>query len=292
VYGNDGYEASRCSGRTSDLHYVVFYPDDGLPHPIVFGMVGTGFTGSTMCPPGGTREAYRYIDPIMQAWAAAGFVAVNIEYHGARDGLFGNVTYPGPGRWAALTDGSVQLDIKPAMQHFLTYDANRFHADEKLGLVVFGASSGAHNAYMVGATGLLGHHISAVIGWSGMPDAQLAGGLARRIFDSYMRTEPGSDVEEFADPLHRLQAGAPPEYIANGLGEFIDPQTARTYYQRCQSLGIAACWLRIPNTGRHAEGYAGYVFTDHGPESTQPTAQAGQTLVQDSIDFALRFTTR
>jgi hypothetical protein len=292
VYANDGHVAQRCSGRTADLHYVVFYPDDGLSHPVVFGMVGTGFTGSTICPPGGTREGYRGIDSIMQDWAAAGFVAVNVEYHGARDGLFGDMTYPGPVSWGGRADGSVELDIKPAMQHFLSQDASRFHADEKLGLVVFGASSGAHNAYMVGATGLPGHHISAVIGWSGMPDAELGGNYARHIFDSYLRTTPGSDVESFADPEHRVQAGAPPEYIANGLGEFIDAQTARAYYQRCQSLGIAACWLRLPNTKRHAEGYASYVFTGQGPESTVPAAQAGKTLEQDSIAFALRYTSR
>lgn len=289
TYGNDGYRAQRCSGLTADLHYVVFYPADPGPHPVVFGMEGTGFGGSADCPHGAKRELYRGLDGIMHRWAAAGYVAVNIEYHGARDGLFGDLTYPRSSSWAGLADGTVELDIKPAMEHFLAHDASQFHADERLGLVVFGSSSGAHNAYMVGATGLPGHHISAVVGWSGLPDAERAGSYAEHIFDSYMRTTPGSDVENFGDPAHRLQARAPSQYIANGLAEFIAPETARAYYDRCQSLGIVACWLRIPNTQQHADGYAGYVFTGQSPESTIPATQPGQTVQQDTIFFAERY---
>jgi hypothetical protein len=289
TYESDGHVAVRCNGPTSDLHYVVFYPDSQGPHPVVFGMTGTGFAGSANCGPGATRDTYRGIDYIMLRWAAAGYVAVNLEYHGSRDGVFGDLTYPGPGKWAGLADGTVELDIKPAMEHFLAKDAARFHADERLGLIVFGSSSGAHNAYMVGATGLSGHQISAVIGWSGLPDAERGGSYAERGFDSYMRTTADSDVEGFGDPLHRLQAGAPPQYIANGLNEFIDPLTARTYYQRCQSLDIAACWFRMPATDDHAAAYADYVFVGQLPELTLPDAQIGQTVEQDSIAFAQRY---
>jgi hypothetical protein len=279
----------RCSGPSADLHYVVFSPSGAGPFPVVFGMIGTGFDGAATCTQGGKRETYRGMDRIMQRWAQAGYVAVNIEYHGVRDGLFGDLTYPGAGKWAGLADGTVELDIKPAIEHFLAHDAGRFHADERIGLIVFGSSSGAHNAYMVGATGVPGHHISAVIGWSGLPDAELAGNYARHIFDSYMRTTPGSDAESFGDPQHRLQEGAPPQYVANGLAEFIDPQTARAYYELCRSLGIAACWLRIPDTATHAAGYADYVFTGQSPESTMPDAEVGLTVQQDSIVFAERY---
>jgi hypothetical protein len=289
VYGNDGHVAMRCTGPTADLHYLVFYPNDRKPHPVVFGMTGTGFGGSANCRPRAKLETYRDIDGVMQRWAAAGFVAVNIEYHGAGNGVFGDLGYPGVGNWAGVADGTVQMDVKPAMQNFLAHDASRFHADERLGLVVFGTSSGAHNAYMVGATGLPGHHISAVIGWSGLPSAQFAGSYAEHVFDSYMRTTAGSDVESFGDPLHRLRAEAPAQYIANGLTEFIDSRTARVYHERCRSLSILACWLRLPNTAQHADGYANYKFTGQSPELTSPGAQIGDSVQMDSISFAERY---
>jgi hypothetical protein len=286
AYGDDGFVARRCSGPSSQLHYVVFSPSSPGPHPIVFGMAGTGFSGSADCA--GSLETYRHIDAVMQNWARAGFVAVNIEYHGFANGLYGNVTYPGPGRWGTVADGTVELDIKPAMQFFLSHNPSRYGADERSGIVVFGGSSGAHNAYMVGATGLSGHRISAVVGWSGLPDVAAASSYPESIFDRYMQTTPGTDTEYFGDPQHRLGPGAPPQYVANGLSEFISPTNAENYVQRCQAVAVAACWLRIPNTSLHAQAYMTYKFTGAPPEISQPTAAVGTSVLLDSIAFAER----
>jgi acetyl esterase/lipase len=222
---------------------------------------------------------------VMKSWAQAGFVAVNIEYHGYSDGLYGNLTYPGPQRWGDSADATVQLDIKPAMAFFLSHNPQLYGADERAGIVVFGGSSGAHNAYMVGLTGVTGHRITAVVGWSGLPDVADSGSYPQSVFDRYMRTEPGSDVEKFGDPAHRLRSGVPPQYVADGLHEFISPLNADRYTADCRAMGDT-CWERIPNTTAHAQGYSGYTFTGQSPESSDPGAVAGNTVLQDSIAFA------
>jgi hypothetical protein len=288
VYGDDGFSAGRCQGRSSQLHYVVFYPSTPGPHPIVFGMQGTGFAGSAGCSAASGKEAYRGLDPAMKAWAQAGFVAVNIEYHGYSNGLFGDMTYPGPGRWGDVADATVELDIKPAMLYFLSHDPQRYGAAESSGVVVFGGSSGAHNAYMVGITGLQGHRISAVVGWSGLPDVADSGAYPESVFDRYMRTRPGTDVEYFGDPEHRLSSTGPPQYIANGLKEFISPANAERYNAHCRALAAAVCWERVLNTSAHAQGYAAYTFSGQPPEITDPRAAVGTNVQQDSIEFAQR----
>ncbi|GEM_PF-6680689 len=286
TYGDDGHVARRCSGSTSQLHYEVFSPAAAGRYPVVFGISGTAFAGSADCDPRTGREAYHSLDPVMARWAAAGFVAVNIEYHGYANGLYGDATYPGPGRWGTAADGTTQLDVEPAMAYFLGHDPARYGADPALGIVVFGSSSGAHDAYMVADTGLPGYRVAAVVGWSGLPDAAAAGSYARSVFDRYMATTAGSDVERFGDPYHRLTASAPPQYVANASGEFIDPRNAEDYVARCRQLGVAACWLRVPATSAHAQGYAAYRFTGQPPELSEPAAVAGTTVLADAIAFA------
>lgn len=285
TYEQDGFSAPTCSGPSSALNYVVFYPSAPGPHPVVFGMSGSGFSGNAGCDSSTGEARYRQMDLEMQKWAAAGFVAVNIEYHGYDNGLNGDVTYPGPGNWSDVADGTVQLDIKPAIEYFFANDPAQYGADESQGVVAFGESSGAHNAYMLGDTGVPGHSIWAVVGWSGMPDASLSGSTAEGVFDAYMRTQPGTDVENFADPEHRISAASPPQYIANGSNEFIAAANAEQYFQTCTQDGIPLCYERIPNTSAHASGYEDYVFTGSSPEITNPLATPGQTVFDDTLAF-------
>jgi acetyl esterase/lipase len=183
-------------------------------------------------------------------------------------------------------DGTVQLDIKPAIEFFFAHDPGRYGADEKLGVIAFGGSSGAHNAYLLSITGVPGHRIWAAVGWSGLPDVALAGTYPESVFDKYMRTTPGTDVEAFGDPEHRINASSPPQYVANGTREFISPANAEQYVTTCRNLGVAACWERILSTGAHASGYARYTFTGSAPEVTAPPAAPGTTVLADSIGFA------
>ena len=289
TYGSDGYLARTCSGLSSEMQYEVFSPSSPGPHPIVFGITGTGFAGSAGCDPQTGTEVYRAFDPVMARWVRAGFVAVNIEYHGYGDGLYGDVTYPGSGRWGTTADATTELDIKPAMKFFLSHDPARYGAGEQMGIVVFGASSGAHDAYMAGVTGLPGHGIAAVVGWSGLPDAQAAGTYPESVFDQYMRTTPGTDVEAFGDPFHRLGRSDPPQYVANGLHEFISPTNAEDYVAHCERVKVRACWLRLPDTAAHAQGYATYRLSGLLPEKTAPPATPGTTVLADSIAFAKRY---
>lgn len=286
TYGDDGHVANSCSGPTSKLHYVVFYPASPGPHPIVFGMSGTGFAGNAGCDSTTHNDTYRSFDSVMQRWAAAGYVAVNIEYHGYLNGLFGDLTYPGVGKWGTIADGTVQLDIKPAIEFFFAHNPAQYGAAESAGVVAFGASSGAHNAYMLGLTGVPGHRIWAAVGWSGLPDVSLSGPTAQSIFDKYMQTKPGTDVENFGDPEHRIGTTSPPQYVANGLKEFIAASNAEQYFKTCKVLNIPNCYERIPNTSAHAEGYSNYTFTDTAPEITNPSAVRGQTVFSDTIAFA------
>ena len=286
TYGHDGHPAATCEGETDALDYVVQWPAVPGQHPVVFGMTGTGFAGAAACDPKTHQDGYRGFDGAMRSWAAAGYVAVNIDYHGYRDKLFGNLTYPGKGKWGDVADGTVQLDIKPAIEYFLHHDPQQYGADLSQGAIAFGASSGAHNAYMLAITGVPGVRIAAAAGWSGFPDMSLAGSYAHWIFNHYMRSTPGSDVENFADPEHRLRAGSPPEYVANGTLEFIRPANAEQYAATCTRLHIAFCYERIVNTRNHADFYARYIFTGHAPEVTSPRAVTGQTVTEDSIAFA------
>jgi hypothetical protein len=285
TYEQDGYSAPTCAGPSSALNYVVFYPSAPGPHPVVFGMSGSGFSGNAGCDSTTGEARYRSMDLEMQRWAAAGFVAVNIEYHGYGNGLYGDVTYPGPGNWGSVADGTVQLDIKPAIEYFFANDPAQYGADESQGVIAFGESSGAHDAYMLGVTGVPGHSIWAAVGWSGMPDASLSGSTAEGVFDDYMRTQPGTDVENFGDPEHRISPTAPPEYIANGSNEFIAAANAEQYFQTCTQDGIPLCYERIPNTSAHASGYEDYVFTGSPPEITDPAATPGQTVFDDTLGF-------
>lgn len=100
-----------------------------------------------------------------------------------------------------------------------------------------GGSSGGHNAYMLALTGVPGYHFAAAVGWSGLPDAGASGAYARSVFDRYMRASPGSDRGNFGDPYHRITANSPPQYIANGLTEFIAPANAVEFKSRCLAVG-------------------------------------------------------
>ncbi len=290
TYEHDGYSQSTCSG-TDALNYTVFAPTAAGPHPIVFGITGTGFKGSAGCdssnPP---QEVYTSLNSVMEQWAQAGYVAVNIEYHGYTNGLFGDLTYPGAGKWAATADGTVQLDIIPAIQYFLANNPEQYGADPTDGIVLLGSSSGAHDAYMTAAVGVPGVKIAAVIGWSGLPDVSKAGSYPESVFDQYMQTGPGTDIENFGDPDHRISSSLPPEYIANGLTEFISPTNAEQYASDLSASGVTN-WLRIPDTSEHAQSYADYAFTGVSPEVSQPPATVGSTVLQDSIAFADQYVT-
>jgi hypothetical protein len=286
TYGDDGHIAQQCSGPSSKLHYTVFYPASPGPHPIVFGMSGSGFAGNAQCDSTTKMDAYHVLDWEMKRWATAGYVAVNIQYHGWLNGLYGDLTYPGPGKWSNIADGSVQLDIKPAIEYFFSHNPGQYGAQESQGVIAFGASSGGHDAYMLSLTGVPDHRIWAAVGWSGLPDVSLAGTTARSVFDKYMRTQPGTDVENFGDPEHRIGPTSPPEYVANGTAEFIAAANAEQYFKTCKQLNILDCYERIPNTTQHALAYENYVFTGVPPEITNPLAVRGQTVFDDTIAFA------
>lgn len=290
AYMHDRVSAATCDGaRTSELTYVVFHPTSPGPHPVVFGMAGTGFAGAAGCDPATGRPVYRGLDGVMAQWAAAGFVAVNIGYHGFANGLYGDLSYPGT-TWGATADATVELNIKPAVRHFLGHDPGRFGADPAAGLVAFGGSSGAHNAYMLAATGVAGVRFVAAIGWSGFPDEADAGGYARHILLTYMRAPAGSDLAEFGDPMHRIGATSPAQYIANATADSIAPGNAIAYWERCRTLRIRACWLREPTSRAHAEAYADYRFTGSPPERSTPPTMVGSTVLADSIAFARSLT--
>ncbi|GAC1341344.1 MAG: hypothetical protein NVSMB29_11680 [Candidatus Dormibacteria bacterium] len=286
TYMTDRFTAPACGGgSTADLSYVVFSPSSAGPHPIVIGMQGTGFAGSAGCNRATGKPAYRSLDANMMQWAEAGFVAVNVGYHGYTNGLYGNLSYPGT-QWGTAADGTVELNIKPAVAYFLSHDPQQYGADPSLGLIAFGGSSGAHNAYMLAITGVVGARFLGAVGWSGLPDEADAGAYPQSVYLKYMNSPAGSDTVNFGDPLHRLSASAPPQYIANGSGEFIAPANAVTYWQRCQQLGITACWLRIPDTPGHALAYTQYRFTGQPAERSDPAIAPGVSVMADSVAFA------
>jgi hypothetical protein len=286
TYESDGFSAKTCSGTSSALQYVVTYPTSPGPHPIVFATRGSGFAGTANCTNG--KPFYLGEQKIMNQWAAAGYVAVNIEYHGFDNGLYGDLTYPGPGKWGTTADGTVELDVKPAINYFLSHDPGQYGADPSTGVVLFGGSSGGNDAYMVALTGIPGYTVSAVIGWSAQLDVAASVG-GRNAFDKYMQTKPNTDVEHFADPFYRLTPTAPPQYGANGLHEIHDPATVEDYMTECRAMQVKACWERILDTSLHGEAYAFLPITGQPPEIIDPAAQPGATVIQDSISFANQF---
>jgi len=288
TYLSDGFVAKRCSGPTDALHYEVFPSPITGRHPIAFILTGTGWKGSADCDTTTRLERYRLMDPVAQAWAQAGYVAINVETHGYANGLHGDLTYPGPGLWEASTiaDAQVEIDIKAAVRFFFaSHPLATYGADESLGLLAVGSSSGAHDAYMLALTGVPGHRFTLAVGWSGFPDATLGGSYGESVFDTYMQTTPGSDVESFGDPIHRLTATSPPEYVSNATREFVGKAGAEAYVAACRQLGVPA-WLREPNTSNHAAAYLQYVFTGIAPEFSDPPASVGATVSQDTWSFA------
>ncbi len=285
-YANDQYSQGSCDG-TGNLYYDVLGPTNKGRYPILFGITGTGFKGAAGCGSNG-KAVYLGFNSTLANFAKAGFIVVNIEYHGYTNGLFGGITYPGSNQWGFSTDATVQLDVMKAIETFLKGNPSQYGADPSKGIVVFGSSSGAHCAYMVGSVGIKGFKISAVIGWSGLPDVSLSGSYPQSVFDKYMDTTRNSDIENFGDPNHRAHRSMPPTYIANGLKEFISPVNAETYYSTLQKLGVVT-WLRIPNTSLHAASYENYVFRGVSPELSSPAAANGTTVLQDSINFAKKF---
>jgi hypothetical protein len=289
IYMTDTVMGRPCAdspGTPFDLHYNVWYPDDGKAHPIVFTFQGRGFRSTSTCVEGNV-ESFENMDPEAETWASSGFVAVNVEYHGYDDGLFGDLTYPGPGQWDSIADGSVELNLKVAVNFFLSHNPAQYGAAESKGLIAFGGSAGGHAAHMLAITGPGGGHtIAAAIGWSGLPDAHDGGPSGENPFLTYMRATDPSDRMNFGDPYHRLAATSPPQYVANSTGEFIEEQNAINYWQLCRQVGVAACWLRIPPNNAHATAYENYCFTAQQGEVTKPQATLHITVFDDSIKFA------
>jgi hypothetical protein len=287
LYENDGYAQNTCDA-TANLYYDVIGPKQKGTYPIVFGVTGTGFQGSANCADG-NQPVYLHLNNLLYNFAKAGFVVVNIEYHGYKNNLYGNITYPKNGSWANATDATVQLDLMPAIKKFLSNNPKQYGADPAKGIVLFGSSSGAHDVYMIASVGIPNYKISASIGWSGLPDVSLAGSYPRSVFDKYMDTQPNTDVENFADPYHRAHSGMPPTYVANASNEFINPSNAFSYYEKLTSLNVT-CWLRIPSTTAHAAGYANYIFS--GSETTVPPVVKGESVLSDSIAFAQKYVSK
>jgi len=295
TYMADTVSANRCAGPSPDLHYKVFYPNDQTKlYPIVFGMKGSGYDGTADCDLGVQLEKYRSLDSQMKEWADAGWVAVNVEYHGKANGRFGRDSYPGP-NWGSMADGTVELNVKRAVQYFFDHNPGQWGADETKGIVAFGGSSGGHNAYMLALTApVAGHQFAAAIGFSGAPDAADSG-TAEGPYIQYMCDGqpvcPNQDVYNFGDPYHRIGASSPAQYVANSVGEFVAYQNAENYWQRCRDLNVIACWIRIVKGDSHGMGYAHQVFDPIcDPECdlhVQPAAR-GVDVLADAIAFAQR----
>jgi hypothetical protein len=125
-----------------------------------------------------------------------------------------------------------------------------------------------------------------------MGDPALGGAYAIQNFGAYMETtDPVSDRFLFSSPAARITSAAPAIYIANSQGEFMDPRSASSFYDRCTAVGVSLCYLRLVDAGkRHSVGYDDYRF--RGPadplEVTYPPAAQGMTVLSDSICFAKR----
>jgi hypothetical protein len=300
------YVGHPCSEDTSILHYKVFYPSPvpGVTHPIVFVFQGAGFHSVSDCDPDTGQDLWLSMDNEAMTWAANGFVAVNVEYHGldASPPLYGDSTCPTPdcerSEWGSTADGYVERNLKQAVEKFFVRKPlERYGADENKGLIAFGGSAGAHAAYMLAITSVgSGRQFDAAIGWSGMGDIALAGWNALRPYENYMDAQPnsplpGSDAFDFGSPKVRLTSSGPAMYIANGQSELtVLPASAQGFYDQCVALGVSRCWLRLLDTEEHATGYESYAF--HGAsdsiEVTVPLASTGVTVFQESICFARR----
>ncbi len=294
-YMSDTVNGTPCGvPPTPLLHYRVFYPKfvAGVTYPIVFGANGAGFEGNSDCYKGANRwSAY---DPIMQTWAQAGFVAVNIEYHGYNDGLFGDSTCPtgdcAP-PWGSVADGFVERNIKVAIQYFFDHDPARYGADESKGVISFGGSAGGHGMYMLALTGPVGGHtFAAGVAWSGMPNITVAGTKSVNPYDSYMETSGTTgNTFDFGNAYLRMTSASPALYFANGIAERVNKASAQTAYDQCVALAISMCSLRIVDDGNaHAAQYKDYAFK--GPsdpnEVSDPPAVVGMTVFDDTICFA------
>jgi hypothetical protein len=297
------YVGHPCSGDSSVLHYKVFYPSEAATYPIVFTFQGAGFHSVSDCDSDTGRDQWLSMDNEAATWAANGFVAVNVEYHGldASPGLYGDSACPTQdcrrSAWGSAADGYVQRNLKRAVSVFFQRDPlSRYGADESKGLIAFGGSAGAHGAYMLAITNIGSDHpFDAAIGWSGMGDIAQAGVTALTQYEDYMDGQsssplPGSDQFDFGSPKVRLQSGGPALYIANGQFEFVDPASAQGFYDECAEPRVPRCWFRLLDSDQHATGYENYSF--HGPtdlnEVTVPQARPGVTVFQDSVCFAHR----
>jgi hypothetical protein len=297
------YVGHPCSEDTSILHYKVFYPSPvkDVTYPVVFLFQGAGFHSVSDCDPDTGQDKWLSMDNEAARWAASGFVAVNVEYHGldATPPLYGDSTCPTPDcsqlEWASAADGYVERNLKQAVEVFFERNPlDRYGADESKGLVAFGGSAGAHGAYMLGIANVGSDHpFDAVIGWSGMGAIAEAGPDALGPYETYMNAlapAPGTDEFNFGSPNVRITSDAPAMYIANGQFEFVYPASAQKFYDHCTALGVSRCWLRLVDSDQHATGYENYTF--QGPadpvEITVPQARTGVTVFRDSICFAHR----
>jgi hypothetical protein len=281
---------------TPVLHYRVFYPKvrPGVTYPIVFGANGAGFEGNSDCYKGVNR--WSNYDPILQTWAKAGFVAVNMEYHGYNDGLFGDSTCPTGNcapPWGTVADGIVERNLKVAVQFFFDHQPELYGADESKGVLVFGGSAGGHGIYQLGLTGPVGtHHFAAAIAWSGMPNVTVAGSRVTTPYDKYMEIAgPGGSRFDFGNAYLRLNSASPALYLANGNDEMVNAESVQTTFDQCGVVHVSLCYLRIVDGGKaHAAQYKDYAF--RGPsdpiEVTDPPATVGMTVFQDTICFAKR----
>jgi hypothetical protein len=298
------YVGHPCLEDTSILRYKVFYPDraPGVTYPVVFVFQGAGFNSVSDCNPDTGQDKWLSMDNEATTWAANGFVAVNVEYHGvdATPPLYGDSTCPTPdcsrSQWGSAADGYVERNLKQAVDVFFRRNPLALYgADETKGLIAFGGSAGAHGAYMLALTSVRSvHSFDAAIGWSGMGDIAHAGPNAVGPYRNYMNaTFPaiGSDQFDFGSPKVRVTSSGPAMYIANGQFEsVVDPASAQGFYDQCVALGISRCWLRLLDSDQHATGYENYAFK--GPidqsEITMPLAPMGVTVFRESICFAHR----
>jgi hypothetical protein len=297
------YVGHPCAEDSSTLHYKVFYPSParGVTYPIVFLFQGAGFHSVSDCDPDTGQDKWLSMDNEATTWAASGFVAVNVEYHGldSTPPLLGDSTCPTPdcarGQWKSAADGYVERNLKQAVNVFLDRNpVDRYGADEKKGLIAFGGSAGAHAAYMLAITNVgSAHPFNAAIGWSGMGNIADAGSDATNPYEMYMDALPDSplpksDQFDFGSPFVRITSQAPAMYIANGQFEFVLPASAQEFYSQCVTLGVSKCWLRLVDSVDHATGYENYRFRGAVDlnEFTVPTAVRGVTVFQDSICFA------
>jgi hypothetical protein len=220
-----GHPCAHPSG-TTDLHYQVFSPSAGQggPYPIVFGFQGSGYKSTSECDQGVDR--WTHLNEEMRMWAANGFVAVNVEYHGsdATPPLFGNLSCTDAphdcpkARWASFADGSPEWDLLPAIRWFLDCTGNPqqcgtvYGGDVTSPITVFGGSAGGHAALMLGVIGAMrGLSVGSAVAFSGMANPFLSEHAgytpdARQVYAGYMQagTSYGSNRFKFGSPYERI----------------------------------------------------------------------------------------